>query len=394
MPENIKKRSASHIYYGINQDTGECLHISQVQSGIKCNCKCFLCGGSFEARKGTRRRHHFAHVSNYDCMYAGEVSVYLGFCAVLRRQKQICLPAITLRFPTWNSSETLRSGHSITIDDVSYECQKSQYPPLLQIAVGKSRLRILLNFDHYYDSADKGVLTEEAKKGNYSILMYSLPAIDKEDFSPEKIAHMAEDCSQADWVFSQLEKQKREQYYANAKTPEKKENGYLCPISINGEYTAYRGNCAQCEYNIGKNSHCLCTAVEGIRHIDDFKKSDEERQQSIKAIRLKNEADQKQRRRDLEANKARTFSSVSIQPNALLPSKPTDEELEQEYRRIQQVFDPDAKAKTVDKYGRRWIQCEICGKIKEEKEFAVRGGSEYGENRGACSVCLNKGSAS
>ena len=38
MAHDIKKRSASHIYYGVHMVTGEIMHISQVPSGQKCNC--------------------------------------------------------------------------------------------------------------------------------------------------------------------------------------------------------------------------------------------------------------------------------------------------------------------------------------------------------------------
>lgn len=65
MPTDIKKRSASHIYYGVDQATGEPRHIAQVSSGLQCGCKCLSCGKPLEARKGTLRQHHFAYVSNY-----------------------------------------------------------------------------------------------------------------------------------------------------------------------------------------------------------------------------------------------------------------------------------------------------------------------------------------
>ena len=107
MARSIKKRSASHIYYGVDKDTGATRHISEVLSGAKCNCKCAICGESFEARKGTERKHHFAHVSNYKCMYAGEVAIYLGLANALKELKKIFLPAITLRFPTWGEDEII-----------------------------------------------------------------------------------------------------------------------------------------------------------------------------------------------------------------------------------------------------------------------------------------------
>lgn len=43
MAKNIKKRSASHIYFGVNKLTGELKHISEVPSGQKCNCICAVC---------------------------------------------------------------------------------------------------------------------------------------------------------------------------------------------------------------------------------------------------------------------------------------------------------------------------------------------------------------
>lgn len=51
MAKNIKKRSASHIYFGVNKLTGELKHISEVPSGQKCNCICAACLQPFEARK-------------------------------------------------------------------------------------------------------------------------------------------------------------------------------------------------------------------------------------------------------------------------------------------------------------------------------------------------------
>lgn len=75
MAHDIKKRSASHIYFGVHSKSGETMHISKVPSGQKCNCVCAACGQPFEARKGSIRRHHFAHVSNYECMYASEVAI-------------------------------------------------------------------------------------------------------------------------------------------------------------------------------------------------------------------------------------------------------------------------------------------------------------------------------
>lgn len=66
--------------------------------------------------------------------------------------------------------------------------------------------------------------------------------------------------------------------------------------------------------------------------------------------------------------------------------KPTQEELDQEEEHIKAIFNPDAEEKTRDRFGRRWIQCEKCGKIQLECDIVKYGGKE-GPNRGICRQC-------
>ena len=83
MTRNIKKRSAHNIYFGVDKRTNILRRISEVDSGAKCGCVCASCGMSLEARKGKVRVHHFAHDSNYECMYANEVAIYKEVADIL-----------------------------------------------------------------------------------------------------------------------------------------------------------------------------------------------------------------------------------------------------------------------------------------------------------------------
>ena len=155
-------------------------------------------------------------------------------------------------------------------------------------------MRIVLDFDHYYKEADKEILTEEAKAGGYSLLMYRLPGINQDRFSPEQIKEIIKNGSQADWVFN-LRKEEKEK-----------------------------------------------------EHREKQRKEAEEREAASTA---------------------------------------TKEELDAARQEVILRFDPNAQTATIDKYGRRWIQCVMCGKIKEENKIVTYGGPTHGKNRGVCRDC-------
>jgi len=398
--KNVKKRSASHIYFGVNKDSGALQHISQVASGAKCNCKCALCGESFEARKGSQRKHHFAHVSNYECMYAGEVAVYMGFADALRKQNVIRLPPITLDFPAWTKPEIIQQERTMTIKDVSYRCKELAYPPMLLITTGGSLLRIILDFGHYYDEEDKVLLAAEAKREGYALMMYHLPKIDDDSFSPEQLSKIVTAGDQAYWVFSRLEEKWRDRYHSIAITPPEYGSGYICPISIGkykGKYSARYEDCAYCRFNLAKAPGCLCLAAAGIQSKDDFKKTETERKAAIEEIRLANEADIQRREATIEAQRIEREKRTAAMQKRNIPSAfaqktivPTPQELEAAYSEVKASFNPDSSMWTTDRYGRRWLQCKVCGEIKRDNQMASYGGSD-GVNRGICSFCSRKG---
>ena len=340
MAKNIKKRSASHIYFGVNKLTGELKHISEVPSGQKCNCICAACLQPFEARKGTRRRHHFAHVSNYECMYASEVAIYKAFAEALKQSGFLTLPPVMLRFPAWHDPELLQETRRLKIDSVAFECEPLSYPPLLRVAMQGTPLRILLDFDRYYDDDDRVELAEEAKAEDYSLLLISMPKIDQDtEFTPDRLQSALQDNDRTEWVFSRLEEQWKQKYYAVAVSPPEHGTGNLCPISFGkykGKYSARWIDCAHCHFNVAQPPCCLCVAGAGIQKKEDFKRDLQDRLFDIDKIRRTNEEEIR-----LREERERSFERRSVYPRPtpyaarpVVPAGPTQEELDAEYIRI------------------------------------------------------------
>ena len=313
MAKNIKKRSASHIYFGVNKLTGELKHISEVPSGQKCNCICAACLQPFEARKGTRRRHHFAHVSNYECMYASEVAIYKAIAEALKQSGFLTLPPVMLRFPAWHDPELLQEARRLKIDSVAFECEPLSYPPLLRVTMQGTPLRILLDFDRYYDDDDRVELAEEAKVEDYSLLLISMPKIEQDtEFTPDRLQSALQDNDRTEWVFSRLEEQWKQKYYAVAVSPPEHGTGNLCPISFGkykGKYSARWIDCAHCHFNVAQPPCCLCVAGAGIQKKEDFKRDLQDRLFDIDKIRRTNEEEIR-----LREVRERSFERRSVYP--------------------------------------------------------------------------------
>ena len=95
---NIKHANKSHLYWGIDKSTGDVVYIDDVVlRGLNCNCKCAACQGDFIAQKGEKNAHHFAHQSNYDCVYANEIAVYLLEEKILANCWNIEVPCVKVR---------------------------------------------------------------------------------------------------------------------------------------------------------------------------------------------------------------------------------------------------------------------------------------------------------
>lgn len=239
-------------------------------------------------------------------------------------------------------------------------------------------------------------LAEEAKVEDYSLLLISMPKIEQDtEFTPDRLQSALQDNDRTEWVFSRLEEQWKQKYYAVAVSPPEHGTGNLCPISFGkykGKYSARWIDCAHCHFNVAQPPCCLCVAGAGIQKKEDFKRDLQDRLFDIDKIRRTNEEEIR-----LREERERSFERRSVYPRPtpyaarpVVPAGPTQEELDAEYIRICQSYDPSSEEWTVDRYNRRWIMCTVCGRIKQDAQMSYYGG-KGGANRGVCADCSRNG---
>lgn len=193
-------------------------------------------------------------------------------------------------------------------------------------------LRILLDFDRYYDDDDRVELAEEAKAEDYSLLLISMPKIDQDtEFTPDRLQSALQDNDRTEWVFSRLEEQWKQKYYAVAVSPPEHGTGNLCPISFGkykGKYSARWIDCAHCHFNVAQPPCCLCVAGAGIQKKEDFKRDLQDRLFYIDKIRRTNEEEirlREERERSFERRSVYT-RPTPYAARPVVPAGPTQEE--------------------------------------------------------------------
>ena len=89
---------SDELVYGVQPD-GTIVHISMVDRGLACNCRCPACDHVLVAKKSAKQTHHFAHHnSNVSCAHVAETNAHIWAKDVLQREKQLILPPITAEY--------------------------------------------------------------------------------------------------------------------------------------------------------------------------------------------------------------------------------------------------------------------------------------------------------
>ncbi len=112
----MDKQETREENFGWATRDGRVVHISEVFRGLKCGCICSECGSRLVARKGLKRKHHFAHESSDVCLNAGETGLHKAAKGILVRRKEIVLPDVRVEYGYIKPSRSF-DGHEIDIEN-------------------------------------------------------------------------------------------------------------------------------------------------------------------------------------------------------------------------------------------------------------------------------------
>lgn len=401
---SIRHRNKSHLFWGLDKETNDVVYISQVKNrGLDCNCRCAHCGEDFIARLGEVNKHHFAHKSNYECVYSNEIAVYLLAKKYLQSMQTLTIPAVGFYFGS--RRDYVETATEAAIGEVFYQCDPQQYPPLLVAEINNEPTRIILSFAKYYTTEDYLLLKREAKHKNWNCLLIDLPRIEDESSISVALLKMALKGCESDkrWIYhckasGALKELQALSITPKAVLPEGHSTNYDCPLhrqKYNQTYYARPADCDGCPYNLAEHPDCKCLAHIGVQSYKDLQKSLDERMKKVSELRSANElriqvAQQEAERRTMLRN---TMCST-LQPK-IKPTAPQQQPLSREDRlakgkqEIMANFNPYSDEIAFDSFGRRWVQCKLCQRILPSEECPMYGGRGTA-NLGVCYDCSRK----
>jgi len=255
-------------------ETGEVVHISEIDRGIACKCICPACGDALIARKGDEVGHHFAHVSGNECQHGFTSSLYYAIYRTICELGYIVLP------PYIKNRSIIESGSGVHIimpqakvkvDRV--EITKKANTGATGVAVYCSGKTLLLKILTAYTTGKKNQAKIEAL--GLPMLEIDLSRDDSiDDTAIRKLLTSAPE--QIYWVYNRRAENIWEQL--RAKCEKLKVEGthnsiytYGCPIPSkreDGFHCYIKTSCALCGYFFGlygfdDNKYILC----GRRHV-------------------------------------------------------------------------------------------------------------------------------
>lgn len=288
-----------NIIYAVQN--GNIRHISEVDSGLKCNCICPSCNSKLVARKGDKKIHHFAHYDAEECKYGYETSLHLGAKTILSNSISVEVPDLYLEFPNQSKKkELIFEHHVISINDVNVEKKIDDIIPDIIIHTNEGDIIIEVFVTHEVDDKKLSKIFDK-KIPVLEVDLSSLTrSVDRDDLS-----HILQNGLQYKmWKYHYKREETYKKYlrYSDIlKKIHRKNTIHIdyCPInkritSFNKPYANYVYDCQYCEFYLGDTDdkrNIICTGKNLVLSLCDLDLTQGER--NLKYMELYNNSMEK-----------------------------------------------------------------------------------------------------
>jgi len=259
------------------------VHVSAVESGLKCDCYCPGCGGAMIAKKGNLKIHHFAH-QQAECAYGLETTLHLMAKEILEQEKQILLPKVET---TNDCPYIISEPRTVHFDKVYFEAKFDDIIPDIIVQIGEKMLAVEIYVTHKVDAAKRKKILDY----RVSTLEIDLSDVDRMVSMETLRVILLDTTIPKRWIYNHLAA-----YYTKVWrslcTPLRRTGGVLhryiwCPKTRSSEDTM---DCLDCgsywggEYDGKKDEHYyLCSFAQQINSVDDLKRFIEAKKHEYKS---------------------------------------------------------------------------------------------------------------
>lgn len=271
------------LTYALKDDN--LVHISEVESGLQCGCKCPACGKSLIARKGNLVIHHFAHKSAIECEFGYQTSLHLAAKKVISENGIIQVPALYLTFPETGKKELLETEKILTVKKVVLEKKLDNIIPDILLITDIGNIIVEIFVTHEIDLEKK----KKIKALDIPTIEIDLSKIDRNISERDLQEILINKNEYKSWIYNG----KREEIYKKFLTVSEAKpvisRNYAshvdnCPIGKRvwkqKPYANFFYDCQYCDYfiaykSVRKNDEeqeriIFCSGKNYIAHIEDF----------------------------------------------------------------------------------------------------------------------------
>lgn len=267
-----------NMIYAIKE--GKTIHISEVESGLKCDCICPACAERLIARKGTKVIHHFAHRSTVECEYGYQTSLHLAAKEIISENMQINVPALYLTFPGTGRKMLLENERMLNVSEVILEKRIHDIIPdiLLVTDIGKIIVEIFVT--HQIDDKKK----IKIKKLNIPTLEVDLSKFER-DITKETLREVLITQSEKKrWIYNGKREETYKRFISVSEIKDIVARGYAlhvddCPLKQRiwkgKAYANFIDDCYECDYLIDyrklqEGEKVFCSGKMRISCLKDF----------------------------------------------------------------------------------------------------------------------------